>query len=66
MANDLAKGRKATCKPMNEQKGAQNSVSLFHRHSEVVKKRKKIKVPQPLWMCMYVVCASTGAYACWV
>lgn len=54
MANDLAKGRKVKCKPMNEHKGVQNSVSHFQTQ-KLSKKEKKIKVPPSLWMCMYVV-----------
>lgn len=53
MANDLAKGRKVKCKPTNEQKGVQNSVSHFQTQ-KLSKKKKKNQSPPPLWMCMYV------------
>lgn len=64
MANDLAKGRKVKCKPMNEHKGVQNSVSHFQAQ-KLSKKEKKNQSP-PISLDVYVcgVRASVGACAC--
>lgn len=65
MANDLTKGRKVKCKPMNEQKGAQNSVSHFQTQ-KLSKKKKKNQSPTSLDVYVCGVCASVGACACLV
>lgn len=54
MANDLAKGRKVKCKPTNEQKGVQNSVSHFQTQ-KLSKKKKKSKSPTSLDVYVCVV-----------